>query len=110
MRDYFNGNGNGMSCLGTGWSSSDGVTSNVADSGSSATSYPTADSGSSATPAPTRSPVSTATNGDCVHIEIGFSNSDGDWDAFANYEYNGDKAYYFQSGSGDWYYLIKKEL
>merc|ERR1719474_1693153 len=109
MRDYFNGNGNGMSCLGTGWSSSDGVTSNVADSGSSATAEPTADSGSSATPAPTRSPVSTATNGDCVHIEIGFSNSDGDWDAFANYEHNGEKAYYFYT-NGDYYYLFNEEM
>merc|ERR1719474_2642603 len=112
MEDYFTGNGNGMSCLGTGWSSSDGVTSNVADSGATVTSQPTASpvSSGSNTPSPTRSPVSTTTNGDCVHIEIGFSNSDGDWDAYANYEYNGDKAYYFQSGSGVWYYLIKKEM
>jgi len=111
MEDYFTGNGNGMSCLGTGWSSSDGVTSNVADSGATVTSQPTASpvSSGSNTHSPTRSPVSTTTNGDCVHIEIGFSNSDGDWDAYANYEYNGDKAYYFYS-NGDYYYLIKKEL
>jgi len=116
MEDYFDGNGNGMSCLGSGWSSSDGVTSNVADSGSSqtpspVTASPTDDGGPvSYTPAPTPNPVSTTTNGECVHIEIGFSNSDGDWDAYANYEYNGEKAYYFMSGSGDQYYLLRESV
>merc|ERR1719333_281674 len=65
MEDYFDGNGNGMSCLGTGWSSSDGVTSNVADSGSSqtpspVTQSPTDDFGTN-TPAPTPHPVTSTT-------------------------------------------------
>jgi len=109
MRDYFNGRGNGMSCLGAGWSSSDGTISNVADSGSQVTPSPTPSPVSSYTPSPTPSPVSNVADGDCVHIEIGFSNSDGDWDAYANYEYNGKKAYYF-SNNGDWYYLIYRGL
>jgi len=112
MEDYWLGDGNGMSCLGTGWSSGDGVTSNIADSGEAQTPEPTASpvSSGSNTNYPTQSPVNAATNGDCVHIEIGFSNSDGDWDAYANYEYNGDKAYYFRSSDGDYYYLMHKEL
>jgi len=104
MRDYFNGNGNGMSCLGSGWSSSDGVTSNFADSGASATPSPTAISSNTPAPVTTPSPVSNVADGECVHIEIGFTNSDGDWDAYANYEYNGQKAYYFNQG-GTFYYL-----
>merc|ERR1719284_1700926 len=98
-----------MSCLGSGWSSSDGVTSNVADSGASATPSPIAPSSNTPAPVYTPSPVSNVADGECVHIEIGFTNSDGDWDAYANYEYNGEKAYYFNQ-DGDWYYLICRGL
>lgn len=96
-----------MSCLSSGWSSSDGVKSNVADSGAAATPSPTVPS---LDPVYTPSPVATASDGECVHIEIGFSNSDGDWNAYSGgYTYNGHKAYYF-SDSGDYYYLIYKDL
>jgi len=109
MRDYYNGGGNGMSCLGSGWSSSDGVTSNVADSGAAVTPSPVYPSSNTPSPVYTPSPVATSASGDCVHIEIGFSNSDGDWQAYSNYEFNGHKAYYF-SASGDYYYLIYRDL
>merc|ERR1712190_491066 len=68
MRDYYNGGGNGMSCLGSGWSSSDGVTSNVADSGAAVTPSPVYPSSNTPSPVYTPSPVATSASGDCVHI------------------------------------------
>ena len=85
MEDYFDGDGNGMQCLATGWSSSDGVTSNYGggDSGEPLTPSPVS------SPANTPSPVSSSSNADCVHIEVGFTNIDGDWHVFEDPECNG---------------------
>jgi len=113
MEDYFNGNGNGLACLGTGW---DGVfVSNVESDDTAVTPSPTVYSVNTASPTnptaapspPTPSPTYAASDG-CVHIELGYSNFDGTWDAIDG-GYDGKEAYTISKNGND-RYLYYKEL
>merc|ERR1719419_2016846 len=95
-------------CLASGWSASDGVTTNYAGS-DPVTPSPVTPTSPGYTAYPTPSPVSQSSDGDCAHIEVGFTNLDGNWNAYANFEYNGGKSYYF-CVNGECAYLYRKEL
>lgn len=103
MKTYFNGNGNGLKCLSTGWDGK--VVSNV---GTSVT-VPTPKPSVPVVPTPKPTPPTTSSSGGCVYVKVGFDALDGSWDAIDG-GYGGKAAYRIENIQGNPRYLYYKKL
>ena len=104
MKVYFNGNGNGLKCLSTGWDGK--VVSNVGSAVIVPTPAPVVPTRppSPPTPSPTYS-----TSGGCVYVKVGYDALDGSWDAIDG-GYGGKAAYRIENIKGSARYLYFKKL
>jgi len=104
MQTYYTGDGSGLQCLGEGWNGK--IASNVGSEVSVPTAAPVVIPTLAPTP-PTPAPTY-GTSDQCLHIELGYDNFDGTWDAITG-GYGGKNAYRIQK-NGNERFLYYKEL